>query len=81
MASFSESYSPEEVCHFIKGQFPMISDTVMDEITTHGIDGETFIALDDENLREIAPKLCDRVRMKKAVQMALNVTSPVSLTK
>ena len=27
----------------------MISDTVMDEIATHGIDGETFIALDDEN--------------------------------
>lgn len=50
----------------------------MDEIASNGSDGETFIALDDDSLQEIALKLCDRVRMKKAVQVALNVTSPIS---
>ena len=78
MASFRLTYSPEDVCKFVKDQFPAISEAVMDEITSHDVDGETFIALDDENLKEIAPKLCDRVKMKKAVQMALNGTSPVS---
>ena len=42
MALFSESYSPEEVCQFIKGQFLMISDTVMDEIATYGINRHLY---------------------------------------
>lgn len=63
----------------MKEQFPAIPTDVLEEITCNGIDGETFIELNDEYLREIAPKLCDRIRMKKAVNMALTLTSPVRL--
>ena len=50
----------------------------MEEITANEIDGEMFIELNDEYLREIAPKLCERMKMKKAVNIALSLTSLVS---
>ena len=38
----------------------------------HKIDGLTFIQLNEEYLRELAPLLGDRIKIKKLVSVALN---------
>lgn len=78
MATFRDNYCPEDVCAFVKDEFPAISEDALQAIAANEIDGEMFIELNDEYLRELAPKLCDRIRLKKAVNMALSLTSPVS---
>ena len=49
----------------------------LEAIGSNEIDGEMFIELNEEYLHEIAPKVCDRIRMKGAVGMALNLISLV----
>ena len=69
MASF-ENYSPDQICKFLKEQIPNISDGVLDKIVLHKVDGEVFLAMDDEYLREIAPLVGDRFKVKKAMGIA-----------
>ena len=57
MADSFERFSPNDVCDFVKDQVPNISQDVLDNILQHKIDGEVFLALNDEYLREIAPLL------------------------
>ena len=59
MAGSFDSLSPDEVCDFLKDQIPSISDSIFQKINEHKIDGEVFLALTDEYLREIAPLLGD----------------------
>ena len=66
--------SPEEVCDFLKKQVPSISCSILEKIKEHKIDGEVFVALNDEYLREIAPLLGDRLKIKRAIATALAVS-------
>ena len=52
-----KSLSCELVCSYVKKQIPTVSDSVFEKIREHKIDGEVFLSLNDEYLREIAPYL------------------------
>ena len=77
MAGRFDSLSPDEVCDFLKDQIPSISDSIFQKIHEHKIDGEVFLELTDKYLREIAPLLGDRLKMKRAIATALARTSTV----
>ena len=69
MASF-DHLSPEEVCMYLKNEVPTISQEILDSVIDHKIDGEVFLEMNDEYLREIAPLLGDRLKIKRAVHKA-----------
>ena len=65
------SLSPEGVCAYMKEQIPFISEGILERFVEHKIDGEVFLQLNDEYLREIAPLLGDRLKLKKIINKAL----------
>lgn len=75
-AAIKSSFSVQEVVSFLKERVPTISEDVLKRIEDQRIDGEVFLALDDEYMREIAPLLGDRVKLKKVLNSA---TSSVSV--
>ena len=66
-ALFLSSFTSQEVCTFLKTEIPMLSEGVLTIIVNHKIDGEAFLALNEEYLREIAPFLGDRIKLKKRI--------------
>ncbi|CAI8031484.1 hypothetical protein GBAR_LOCUS17865 [Geodia barretti] len=48
-----------------------LSESILDNIFEHKIDGEVFLSLNDENLREIAPLLGDRLKIKRLISETL----------
>lgn len=79
MATGLEGFSPGEICAYVKDQIPSISNEILDRIKEHEIDGSVFLELNDEYLREIAPRLGDHLKLKRIITRtkALNA-SPVS---
>ena len=74
MSSFDsrfEEFSPNEVRDYVKDRLPQLGLDVLDRIIEHKIDGETFLVLNDEYLREIAPLLGDRLKIKKVIMKLL----------
>ena len=67
MASHFEALSPEDVCIFLEKEIPTISEDILKKIVEHKIDGEVFLSLNDEYLREIAPLLGDRLKIKRVL--------------
>ena len=63
--------SPEEVCAYLKEQIPFISEGILERLVEHKIDGEVFLQLNDECLREMALLLGDRLKLKKIINKAL----------
>ena len=78
MAAVFERLSPAEVCDYLKEQIPSISHSILEKIVEHKIDGEVFLALNEEYLREVAPLLGDRLKVKRAISTALSKTCSVS---
>ena len=72
MAAGFEGLSPEEICAYVKEQIPSISDEILERFKEHEIDGSVFLELNDEYLREIAPRLGDRLKLKRIITRALN---------
>ena len=68
--NFEVLYSPQQV--------PTISDDVLEKVIAHKIDGEEFLEMDDEYLREITPLVGDRIKIKRAIRTVVNMTSRVS---
>ena len=66
------------MCEFLINEIPTISGDILEKIIAHKIDGEVFLEIDDEYLREIAPLVGDRVKMKRAIRTAVNLTTRVS---
>ena len=75
MAAALEGLSPEEICAYVKEQIPSISSEILERFKEHRIDGSVFLELNDEYLREIAPKVGDRLRLKRIITKALNSSS------
>lgn len=73
MAAF-DKFSPEQVVIFLKDNIPTISKDILKRIVDHKIDGDVLLALDDSTMREIAPLLGDRVKIKKVLNVALSRT-------
>ena len=55
--------SVQELCGLLcpKG----ISEDVAENFQEHGIDGETFLLMSDDELKEVAPRMADRMKLKK----------------
>ena len=67
MEEFS-TRSPEEVYEYLRCTLPTLSQSILETILEHKIDGETFLQLEDEDLKEIAPLLGDRIKLKRCIQ-------------
>ena len=80
MAMKFEAFPPEGVCYYMKSQLPSIDEAVLAKMTEHKVDREVLLSLTDEYLREIAPFLGDRLKLKRIVNSLLVTTSTVSLT-
>ena len=74
MAAGFEGLSAEEICTYMREQIPSISDEILERFEEHKIDGSVFLELNDEYLREIAPRLGDRLKLKRIIAKA----NPVS---
>ena len=78
MANVFESRSPESVCNYLKNEIPAIDRGILDRIVEHKIDGEVFLSLNDEYLREVAPLLGDRLKIRRVLNSLLLRCSTVS---
>ena len=68
MAENIESFARRGLC--LKKQIPFISEGILERSVEHKINGEVFLQLNDEYLREIAP-LLGRLKLKKIINKAL----------
>jgi hypothetical protein len=79
MAKKFESFTPSEVCEYLRRSDSTLDVAVYDKIAEHKIDGEIFMSLTEEYLREVAPLLGDRVRIKRILNSLLVTCSSVSI--
>lgn len=75
MESKFEDLSPEEVCIVLQQEIPTLSEDILKRIVEHKIDGEVFLGLNDEYLREIAPLLGDRLKLRRVLASTLDEVS------
>lgn len=68
----------EELCCYLQEELQGIDD-VLDNIRKHKIDGQIFLQLNEEYLREVAPLLGDRIKLKMLITKARDPLS-VSVT-
>ena len=73
-----EDFSTEDVCTYIQEQVPDISQSFLEALKEHRIDGGVLLELTDEYLRELALLLGDRINIKRVIRFALSTNSPVS---
>ena len=59
--------SVNDLCEFLEIEFPDLEDHVLENIKKHKIDGQTFLQLNEEYLKEVAPPLGDRLKLKKVI--------------
>ena len=52
----------EELCDFLLTELPDLDCELLENINRHKIDGQTFLQLNDDYLKEIAPLLADRIK-------------------
>ncbi len=72
-----DGLSPEEVVVFLKELIPTLSESILKTIVEQKIDGEVFLELDDSSMREIAPLLGDRLKIKRVLDVSLSRTSVI----
>ena len=65
-----ETKSVEELCSYLQDEI-CVDDEVLSNLKKHKIDGETFLQLNEEYLREVAPLLGDRIKLKRVITSAL----------
>lgn len=71
MAKQFDRFSSIEVCEYVKTQASALETYVFQKMVEHKIDGETFLVLNEEYLREIAPLLGDRLKIKRIISSLL----------
>ena len=59
--------SVNDLCEFSEIEFPDLEDHVLENIKKHKIDGQTFLQLNEEYPKEVAPPLGDRLKLKKDI--------------
>ena len=47
--------SVNDLCEFLEIEFPDLEDHVLENIKRHKNDGQTFLQLNEEYLKEVAP--------------------------
>ena len=58
-----ERFSMEQLCHLLSGL--QYSTELLQNVSKHAVTGDVFLQLSHKQLKEIAPKLGDRVPLKK----------------
>lgn len=76
-----ELFSPSDVCDFLKEKVPGVSESVLERVIDHKIDGDVFLQLNDDYVKELAPLLGDRLKVRKALTSLLAGRSTVSFSK
>lgn len=71
----SETFSPSQVCDYLKQEIPTLSQDVLRQLEE---DGEVFLGLNNEYLREVTPLLGDRLKIKRVIRSTLEKYSSVS---
>ena len=66
-----ENKSIEELCDYLFMEITDISEDVLSNLRQHKVDGKIFVQLNEEYLREVAPLLGDRLKLKKGISEAL----------
>ena len=56
------------------------TESVLESISDHKIDGDAFLQLDDQGLKEIAPLLGDRFKIKRVMKSILDEITPVTVS-
>ena len=72
MALKFEEFSPTDICLYLRENIPSLSEDIFQAVLDHKIDGEVFLNLNDEYLREIAPLLGDRLKIKRILAASLS---------
>ena len=72
-------FTLRDVKEYIEKEVSALSQSVLEAIVEQKIDGEVFLELDDEFLREIAPLCGDRIKIKKAIRKAKSCSTKVRL--
>ena len=62
------------LCLFLEKEIPTTFKDILGKIVEHKIDGEVFLGLNDEYLREIAPLLGDWLKIKRVFSATLDKT-------
>ena len=57
-----ETWSCEDIEKLLSKELPQLEEGVIENFVQHKIDGEVFLSLNDEYLREIVPLLGDRLK-------------------
>jgi hypothetical protein len=70
--------SMNELCDYLSIVIPDLDLSVIENIKKHKINGELFLQLTEEYMREIAPLLGDRIKLKRIISTALEPATPVS---
>lgn len=72
--------SVQDVCDMLL--LKSVSQDVVNNFEKHGINGEVFICLtqDAEYLKELAPRISDRVMLKKLVDTTISTNETVIVT-
>ena len=65
-----EGNSVEQLCDYLREED--VDEAILINIKKHKIDGSLFVQLNDEYLREIAPLLGDRLRLKNIITRVLD---------
>ena len=72
IAHLRETFSPRELYSYLKQEIPTLS-----LVDREDSDGEVFLALNDEYVREIAPLLGDRLKIERVLCAAITKSSSV----
>ena len=70
-----QSKDVEDLCLFLELEIPTMDEEVLENIRKHKIDGATFLQLDEQYLKELAPLLGDRMKLKKIVVAGVEAIS------
>ena len=77
MAKQFDSFSSVEVCDYLRRHAPSLDNSVFEKMMEHKIDGEVFLCLNEEYLREIAPLRGDCLKIKLILNSLLASCSSV----
>ena len=67
-----QSKDVEDLCLFLELEIPTLDE---ENIRKHNIDGATFLQLNEEYLKELAPLLGDRMKLKKIIVAGVEAIS------
>ena len=74
------NFTSTKVSSFLREKCPEVSESVLESISDHKIDGDAFLQLDYQGLKEIAPLLGDRLKIKRVMKSILDEMTPVTVS-